>query len=212
MAALAAVLGAGPGWAGVAQADTLWGSRSTGTLTVPSADTGPAGELTIGAGVAAGEGLRGFVRYQLTDELEVGLALPAGASPDGSSPGVLVRYRILSEQGPAPALAVGVDGRRGYVVASHRLPGPLLRLHAGVRAEKRGMAAFAGLSAVLNPVTVRRPGALPVPVVSVGVEYDGTALGAGATFQWGPGLAVAVGVRDRGALQLVGGVAIRSIP
>lgn len=198
-----------------AKAETLAGSRSTGMVNVPTADTGPAGQFTAGLNAAAGEALHSFVRYQLTDDLELGLTLASGL-PDGGGRGaplgLLARYRILKERGPTPAVAIGVEGDRGYAVASHRLPGPLLRLHVGVRSGDQGLRAFAGLNAMLNPVTVSRPGGIPRPVVTVGIDYDGSVLGAGATLQWGPRLAVTLGVRDRGALQVVAGFSFSSLP
>lgn len=206
--ALAAVL-----WALAlpARADTLAGSRSTALGNVPTADTGPAGQFTAGLHVAVGDRLASFVRYQLTDDLELGLTLVSGPTGPSGPLGLLARLRLLKEQGPVPSLAMGIEGETGYVVASHRLPGPLLRLHAGVRGGNR-LLAFAGVDAVLNPVTVSRPGSLPRPVVAAGVDYDGQSLGGGLTFQFGPNFAVGLGVRDRGALQVVAGVSIRSLP
>lgn len=198
-----------------ARAETLAGSRSTGMVNVPTADTGPAGQFTAGLNAAAGESIQSFVRYQLTDDLELGLTLASGlpgGRGQGGPLGLLARYRILKERGPTPALAIGVEGEHGYLVASHRLPGPLLRLHVGVRSGDQGLRAFAGLNAMLNPVTVSRPGEIPRPVVTVGVDYDGSVLGAGTTLQWGPRVAVTLGVRDRGALQVVAGFSISSLP
>lgn len=197
------------------RAETLAGSRSTGMVNVPTADTGPAGQFTAGLNVVAGDALYSFVRYQLTDDFELGLTLASNGFDGRGEPGplgLLARYRILKERGPTPAVAIGVEGYRGYVVASHRLPGPLLRMHAGLKSGEQWLAAFAGLNAVINPVTVSRPGGVPRPMVTLGVDYDGSVLSGGATLRFGPRFAVALGVRDRGALQFVAGISINSLP
>lgn len=194
-----------------AHAATLLGGRSAGMTNVPTADTAPAGQMTLGLVAELGGDARSYVRYGLTDDLELGIAV---GNPDpfgeGSSwpVGILARYRLLKEHDAVPGLAAGIEGSSGYLVASHRLPGPLLRGHVGVRNFQEGLRVFAGIDATLNPVTVRRPGAIPEPIVTVGVDYDGVFLGAGATLQFSPWLAVDVGVRDKGALQLVAGVSI----
>ncbi|MEW6047623.1 MAG: hypothetical protein AB1609_14260 [Bacillota bacterium] len=194
-----------------AQGSTLLGGRSAGMANVPTADTGPAGQTTLGVVAEAGGGARAYLRYGVTDDLELGVAV---GNPDvfGEGPawpvGILARYRLLKEHGNVPALAAGIEGTSGYIVASHRLPGPLLRAHVGVRSFAGGLRVFTGVNATLNPVTVRRPGAIPEPIVTVGVDYDGLTLSTGATLQFSPWFAVDLGVRDKGALQFVAGASI----
>jgi len=213
VAVLALLVGTWPWGAQVTRAETLAGSRTTAMVNVPTADTGPAGQFTAGLNVMTGERIFSFLRYQLTDALELGLTLASDASTDEAPLGLLARFRLLEEEGPVPAVAVGIEGDEGYLVASHRLPGPLLRVHAGIRSGgQERLSAFAGLDALLNPVTVRRPGSLPRPVVAVGIDYDGTSLGGGVNFQFGPNFTVGIGVRDRGALDVVAGIIIRSMP
>ena len=213
MGMLALLVGPWPWGPQAARAETLAGSRTTAMVNVPTADTGPAGQFTAGLNVVTGEQLFSFLRYQLTDALELGLTLASDASTGETPLGLLARWRLLEEDGPVPAVAVGIEGERGYLVASHRLPGPLLRVHAGVRSGGRErLSAFAGLDAVLNPVTVTRPRGLPRPVMAVGIDYDGTSLGGGVNFQFGPNLALGIGVRDRGSLDVVAGISIRSLP
>ncbi|MBE3599434.1 MAG: hypothetical protein IMX02_11835 [Limnochordaceae bacterium] len=196
------------------RATSLRGSRGAGVVNIPTADGGVARQFTAGLHVAGGSPVYSYLRYQLTDELELGgVVSPADqvGAPDTSRVGLLAHYRFLKEQGALPAMAVGIEGLSGYVVASHSLPGPrYLRAHLGGRVGERA-GLFAGVSAVVNPVTVRRPGALATPVVTLGMDFDGATLNAGATLQWGPGVQVDVGVMDRGYLALATGINISAI-
>lgn len=194
-----------------ALADSLRGSRALGTVGIPTADSGPRGEFTAGLHLAGGGPVYSYLRYQLTGDLELGAVVSAFGPADPSQThgvGLLAHYQFLEEDSVFPALAVGIEGLDGYVVASRHLEGPrILRAHLGARTGQHA-GLFAGLSAILNPVTVRRPGAFPVPVVSVGLDYDGVTLNAGTTLAWGSAVQFDLGVMDKGGLTVAAGLNI----
>lgn len=192
-----------------AAASTLWGLRGAGVLHNPTGDGGMPGEFTLGVH-AAGGNTYSYVRYQLTANLELGVATVDGGTL-GVGPLLLVRLR--PESGALPGLSVGLQYREAFVVVSRAVGDPWSRVHLGLRAglwgpDARPVRPLVGISRVLNPVAVRRPGQLALPIVTVGAEFDGEQLNAALTAQVGRYVQVDLGVQGRGGLRLAGGVSV----
>lgn len=204
-AALALVGGA------CAEAATLKGLRGSGLRGVPTGEGGPAGEFTVGLHTDVGDGATyTYVRYQLTDRVEVGLTSTNFGTVGF---GLLATMRLVDEQGRLPAVAVGVEEKDVYAVAARALDSPFTRLHVGLRApraeDNSGYGPpllFFGVTRVINPVSVRQPDSLGWPITTVGLEFDGRYLGGGLTLQLGPAIQLDLAVQDRGRLAFAVGV------
>lgn len=146
--------------AGVAASATPTISGPTGLITIPTADVIQPGQFNI-AGFVMEDDATIVINGAPFSGLEVGV----GVRNSGESVGFLnAKYQVVPETKEYPGVAVGgVDlsdssraGRSLYVVVSKTLPEFGLRGHIGV--ETPGDPLFAGVSKVLNTVSVSRPG------------------------------------------------------
>lgn len=207
--ALAALVGAVAGEP--AGAATLKGLRGGGFLGVPSGDSGPAGEFTVGLHATLADGATyTYVRYQVSDRVEVGLT---STNFGAGGFGVLAAFRVIDEGVRLPAVVLGIEERDVYAVAARAMGSPFTRLHVGVRAPLAGTGygpplVFFGINRVLNPVTVRQPGSPGLPITTGALEFDGRYLNGGLTFQLGPSVQLDLAVQDRGWLAVAAGINI----
>lgn len=173
---------------------TTWGP--TGLLHVPTADANPEGRLDVG--FHQGKGSASVITtYGLLDTLEVGMGL-SGLNQD-SNLSAHVKFVLISETFEYPGVAIGVSGvdhNTYYMVASKRLQGLGVRGHVGI-GKGRVNGLFAGVSKVLNPVTVSTSQQrMQTPVVTLIGEWDGSGLNAGADLAFTPELGLRLMLED----------------
>ncbi|HHT36021.1 MAG: YjbH domain-containing protein [Candidatus Wallacebacter cryptica] len=165
-----------------ASAHNIYGS--TGLINIPTASIMPSGSVG-----AAFHQLRGGGHFSVVlgafPGVEVGLASHFKQHSQTFSGSVKVQ--ILQEQ-DYPAVAVGLttDGSQAsyYLVGSMQLGIPGVRGHLGF-GSGRYSRGFAGISSVLNPVSiVSSDRKFTVPVTSLLVELDGTGLNAGVSLKF----------------------------
>ncbi|MBO8125764.1 MAG: hypothetical protein H0Z38_00840 [Firmicutes bacterium] len=133
-------------------------SGPTGLITIPSADVIQSDQFNIGGFMVEDE-----LSFVINGAPIPGLEVGVGVHGRGDSLGYLnAKYQLVPETREYPGVAVGAVGindvtrRSVYVVASKNLPEFGVRGHIGIQTP--GDPLFAGVSKVLNTVSVQRPG------------------------------------------------------
>ena len=180
---LVAALVVGNGLA--AASSTFWGP--TGLINVPTADVQPMDSLEIGLHQANRRGAI-TISYGLLDVLEVGMGIFDDRWDDAEFSG-FAKFNLLQETKSAPGVAIGVSALEDtsyFMVASKRLDGVGVRGHIGIgKGNVDGL--FAGVSKVLNPVTVSTYQSYwQAPVTTIMGEWDGSALNLGLELAFTP--------------------------
>lgn len=163
----------------------------SGLITLPTADTLAAGELSLAYHLDDGRGI-GSVAYGLTQSIEAGLL----AGPRDSRVGVHAKAVLSQESTNLPGVAVGLCDESFYMVASKRLASASVRGHVGVgTGEYDGL--FVGISKMLNSVTVdsglKNTG---MPATLLAVEYVRGGFNIGADVLLSPDVRIKVAAED----------------
>lgn len=174
---------------GVAAGTTVKGP--SGLLTLPTADSLAAGELSVAYHLDDGKGV-GSVVYGLTPSIEAGLL----TGPRDSQVGIHAKAVLSQEDTNLPGVAVGLCDDSLYMVASKRLASASVRGHVGVgTGEYDGI--FLGVSKMLNSVTVdsglKTSG---MPATLLAVEYVKGGFNIGADVLLSPQVRVKVAAED----------------
>lgn len=170
---LAVFLFGAVGIAGAAQ--TIQGS--TGLINIPSADVVKEGELSAAFHSLPGGGVVALT-YGVVGPLEVGVAtLNRGGAAGRFMP--VLKFQLMPERKGQPAVAVGLEDRAYYVVMSERLGSGRMRGHLGFGSD-RFHGLFLGVSAFLNPVSIRNTGGSAAGGTLLMAEYDGRGVNVGA--------------------------------
>ena len=181
--------------AGVSAAPSLLGP--TGLITIPTADVLQPGQFNV-AGFMAGENFVVAVNGASIPSVEMGI----GVRDQGTSPGYLnAKLQVVPETRDFPGIAVGAldiaDSlqRSVYVVLSKSLPDLGVRAHLGI--ETPGDPLFAGISKVLNTVSVNQPGekGLILQTILLG-EVHGSDLSVGAQIRFTPNVTLHLSYKD----------------
>lgn len=138
---------------------------STGLFRTPTADVLQEGAVRVG-GHGLDHAVSASVGYGIFEGVEiavVSLQRPGLSRFTGS-----IKGRVFTETESRPALATGIVDGSVYGVMSKQFI-PRLRLHLGVGTKQ---SVFAGLSYLVNPVVVSRPGELAMPRVTLLAEYE----------------------------------------
>ena len=175
-------------------------SGATGLIYVPTADTLGEREAEIGVRYVDGRLSSSFM-YGVLDQVEVGVN-NIRSNGDPSQLGFVLKGNVFTETVERPALAVGFETDRSYVVASKRLT-PRLRGHAGFGQGKLN-GAFAGASLVLNTTS----GGRVTPTTTLLAEYTPRGLNAGMRLVFSPLISVDLSLIDLDELSF--GVALRT--
>ncbi len=175
-------------------ASTSWGP--TGLLNIPTADVNPVQRLDLGLHQERSHAAL-TATYGVLDALEAGIGVHGLNKDTKLSANVKVALTEETAQTPAVAIGVsGVDSNTYYMVASKYLGGLGVRGHLGI-GKGRVNGLFAGVSKVLNPVTVstseRR---MHTPMTTLMGEWDGSALNVGADFAFSSGFSVRLMLED----------------
>lgn len=159
-------------------------SGSTGLINIPTAAVKPSGSVS-----AAYQSLRGTGNFSVILGAFPGVEVGMGAhfKNNAQTFSGSVKVQILQEQ-DYPAVAVGLttDGSQAsfYLVGSMQLGIPGVRGHFGF-GSGRFQRGFAGISSVLNPVSVvSSDRSFTVPVTTFIVEYDGRGLNTGVSLKF----------------------------
>mgnify|MGYP000995002856 CR=1 FL=1 len=180
---------------GVLAAPSLFGP--TGLITIPTADVIQPGQFNV-AGFMAGENYIVAINGAPIPSLEMGI----GVREQGDSPGYLnAKLQVIPETRDFPGIAVGAldiaDSlqRKMYVVLSKNMPDLGVRAHLGI--ETPGDPLFAGVSKVLNTVSVNRPGekGLILQTILLG-EVHGSDLSVGAQIRFTPNITLHLAYHD----------------
>ncbi|MBO8142163.1 MAG: hypothetical protein H0Z37_08305 [Firmicutes bacterium] len=165
-------------------------SGATGLLQIPTADVLPDGQWRLAAG-AAPDGLMPAVAYGPYPGFEIGVT---AAGDNGLR--LAAKYALVSESASSPGLAIGMDGKTVYAVASRRVGSPGVRAHVGVAAGDEA-SLIAGVEARLRSVVVASADTpFGPPAVSLMADYDGRRAAAGARFDFAGGLELWAGYRQ----------------
>lgn len=185
----------GLGSSGVLASPSLGGS--TGLINVPSADTVPQNELSVGFHFTDSRG-QASLTYGLLPNLELGVAAIDRQKPKyGTELYPFVKGQLIRESRTEPGVAVGYEqGGSAYVAISRALDGGT-RLHGGLGTGRFG-GLFGGIEHTLNSVTVTRPGASRPPVTRLIGEYDGRGINVGVRLSLSPQFELQGGLLDVG--------------
>lgn len=148
---------------------------STGLFRIPTADVLHEEALRVGA-YGFGMTHTASIGYGVYPDVEI--ALVGFYRPNQARLTGAVKGRIFTETVDRPAVAVGFVDDSFYGVMSKQIA-PRLRAHAGL-GSKQGV--FAGLSYLVNPVVVTRPGEFTMPRMTLLAEYDHGEFNVGTQF------------------------------
>jgi hypothetical protein len=159
-------------------------SASGVLVNVPTADLTKDGRLTFGFRDIGKVGIA-EVSWGVSPDVAAAVSIiKKGANPETFNAGVKVK--LVGEAQEYPALSFGLSRESMYLVASKSLGLRAPRIHAGI-GQGRVNGVFAGLSYVVNPVTISSGDkSLSVPVAMVMGEYDGRSLNAGVRLVFSP--------------------------
>ncbi|HHX01564.1 MAG TPA: YjbH domain-containing protein [Firmicutes bacterium] len=174
---------------------------STGLINIPTASVAPSGSLSAAYHLFGGDSHFSVVLGAFPG-VEVGLVSRFDDSVPRFSGNVKVQ--ILPE-GEYPGISVGLttdhDRSSVYIVGSMQLGLPGIRGHIGFGSGQFSRG-FAGISSVLNPVTVvSNDRKISMPVTTVIVETDGWRINTGLSLKFSPELSAKVlvsGFKDFG--------------
>lgn len=194
---LIAVLVTGSGL--VAASPTTWGP--TGLIKVPTADVLTTDTLEFGLHQVNRRGAI-TVSYGLLDVLEIGMGVFDDKWSDAEFSG-FAKFALMHETRNAPGVAIGVSALEDtsyFMVASKRIDGVGARAHIGLgKGSVDGI--FAGVSKVLNPVTVSTSSSYwQSPVTTLMGEWDGNGLNLGIEFAFAPSVKLRLEARDMESL------------
>jgi len=168
----------------------------TGLINIPTASVLSSGSMSIGYSAFRG-GHYASVILGAFPNVEVGLA----SDLSSKNPSFLgsAKVKILNEA-DYPAVAVGLtaDGNHVnyYLVCSMQVGFPGVRGHIGF-GTGRYKSGFAGISSVLNPVSISTSNKrFTLPVTTVLIEYDGSGLNTGLSFKFNQKLESKIIVSD----------------
>lgn len=166
---------------GIGQASSVDGA--TGLINIPTASTMTASTASLSYHSFKG-GNYASVIVGVAPGVEAGLSARFGDKTNlfGS-----LKVNLVKEL-DYPAVSVGLragnDQLNYYAVASMQLGAPGVRGHAGI-GTGRYSSGFAGLSIVLNPVSVSTTNRkITVPLTTAIFEYDGSGLNAGVLLKF----------------------------
>lgn len=167
-------------------------SGSTGLINIPSASVAPSGSISAAYHLFNGTSHISMVLGAFPG-VEVGIASRLDDSQNPLSGNVKVQLLKEAEY-PAIAagLAAGQDNVSYYVVGSMQIGIPGVRGHIGWGSGQFSRG-FAGISSVLNPVTIiSSEWRIPMPVTTVIVETDGWRINAGLSMKFNQQLSAKV--------------------
>jgi len=165
---------------------------STGLINIPTASVAPNGSLSTAFHLFNGTNHVSVVLGAFPN-VEVGLVSRLGGSEALFSGTAKVQ---LLQEGEYPAVAVGLvtdsDRTSFYIVGSMQIGAPGIRGHIGFGSGQFSRG-FAGISSVLNPVTVISSNRkLSMPVTTVIVETDGWRINTGLSLKFSQELSAKV--------------------
>lgn len=163
----------------------------SGLLTVPTADTLPAGGISLAYHLDDGKGIGSFA-YGLTPGIEAGLL----TGPKETKLGLHAKVALSQESSNLPGVAVGLCDESLYMVASKRLAGIGVRGHVGVgTSDYDGL--FLGVSKMFNPVTIDSGAkSQGMPATLFAMEYVKDGFNVGADVLLSPQVRIKVASRD----------------
>lgn len=147
----------------VALAASWYGS--TGLFRIPTADVLHEKSIHISA-YGLGVTQAASIGYGILPDVEI--ALVSFHRPNETRLTGAMKGRVYSETENRPALATGFFDGSVFGVMSKQVA-PRLRAHLGI-GTKQGV--FAGLSYLVNPVVVTRPGEFTLPRITLLAEYE----------------------------------------
>lgn len=184
----------------VSLAHTIYGT--TGLINIPSASVAPSGSISFGYDWFKG---RSNVSVNLGAFPGVEAGLASQFTNNGNHFSGNVKVNLL-EEGDHPAVSVGLRAASErldfYLVSSMQIGAPGVRAHLGF-GSGRYNSGFAGISAVLNPVSVSSGSSqVAVPVTTMIIEYDGNGLNTGVKMRFDQKLEGRVVISDFKSLGL----------
>lgn len=142
---------------------------ATGLFRVPTADILHEGTVRIGGHSMSGASAAS-IGYGMFEGIEIAVVQLNGAG-ESRLTGAL-KGRVFTETESRPAVATGFVDGSVYGVMSKQLV-PRMRAHLGAGTTQ---GVFAGVSYMVNPVVVTRPGQLVVPRITLLAEYERDAI------------------------------------
>lgn len=187
------------GLSGSAAAHNVFGS--TGLINIPTASVAPSGSFSAAYHLFGGGSHLSMILGAFPN-VEVGLVSRFGEPGAGFFGSVKVQ---LLQEGDYPGVAVGLttngDTASYYIVGSMQIGAPGIRGHIGFGSGQFSRG-FAGISSVLNPVTViSSDRKFSMPVTTVIVETDGWRINTGLSLKFNQELSAKVmvsGFKDFG--------------
>lgn len=180
---------------GVSAGTTVKGP--SGLLTLPTADTLPAGGIGLAYHLEGGKGIGSFA-YGVTPSIEAGLL----TGPREAKVGLHAKLALSQESTDLPGLAVGLCDDSLYMVASKRLASVGVRGHVGVGTRDYD-GLFLGVSKMFNPVTIESGAkSRGMPATLFAVEYVKEGFNLGADVLLSPQVRIKVASRDLKSLIL----------
>ncbi len=181
----------------------LWGygfahpiSSATGLLQIPSAQVLDESELSVSYNHSNRKGYASL-GLGVFPGVEVGMTSQVSSNNSNIVGSLKVK---LMEEDILPAISVGLMSRNSktdyYVVGSKQLGVAGLRGHFGLGTGSYSRG-FAGVSSVLNPVSVASSGNhIAIPLTTLVIEYDGAALNTGVIMRFNQHVQVRAYVSD----------------
>lgn len=183
MLAMVALLGLG------ASAATM--SGASGLIKNPSADTLNAGDIEFSFGLH-NNNFTGSFGFGLLDNIEIGVNT-LGTSGDFLNLGFFAKVNVVDEDETMPAIGVGTESKRTYVVASKRLM-PRARGHIGYGFGSHD-GIFGGVSVNLNTTSLQGSASMP-PTTLIAEMVPGGTINAGVRVLFSPALSAELSLID----------------
>jgi hypothetical protein len=170
---------------------------ASGLFNIPTGDVAAKGVLN--AGIKISRNGSGFsISYIPSENVEVGVGTVM--VPNHSFRlATYLKAQVLEETQRDPSFAAGIHDGSFYVVFSKNLD-TAFRAHLGMgTGALKGL--FGGVSYMLNPVVVVKPGDFVMPSITLIGEYDSHSLNAGVRLRFSQGLTADLYLRDLYALE-----------
>lgn len=163
-------------------------SGVTGLINIPTASVRARGSMNIAYNWFEEDHYASII-LGVFPGVEVGLAGKLN-DPDNSS-GLIgnIKVKLLEETAKYPAVAVGLraDGEKMsyYIVGSMQIEVPGVRAHLGIGTGGSNTPFFAGISSVLNPVSISAVDKqFYIPLTTLSLELDGSTIHAGVLLKF----------------------------